>query len=278
MLALKLEFHNLSKTGMKYLSILNKFKNFYYLAISIIVLILINVIVFKNFESEKFDTQTKLFNNFLVKLGFSINHIDIHGTKYLSNTKIHNVFENYKAVSIFTVDLNRVHKEISKYNWIKSVHLKRVMPNKIKVSLIENEPIAIWQNKKGNNILTKEGVLISDYNFNVFKNKLPIIKGENIDQNIIEILDILKTNKSMANEIWSLSYINMRRWDLHFKQGLVIRLPSKNPTEAWKLAAKLNQKYNILNLGLTEIDLRNSKQILGKINFDKGLIINRKSS
>ena len=81
----------------------------------------------------------------------------------------------------------------------------------------------------------------------------------------------------MANEIWSLSYINMRRWDLHFKQGLVIRLPSNNPTEAWKLAAKLNQKYNILNLGLTEIDLRNSKQILGKINFDKGLIINRKS-
>jgi hypothetical protein len=36
MLAFKLEFHNLSKTGMKYLSILNKFKNFYYLAISII--------------------------------------------------------------------------------------------------------------------------------------------------------------------------------------------------------------------------------------------------
>ena len=62
MLALKLEFHNLSKTGMKYLSISNKFKNFYYLAISIILLILIHIIVFKNFESEKFDTQTKIFN------------------------------------------------------------------------------------------------------------------------------------------------------------------------------------------------------------------------
>ena len=277
MLALKLGFHNLSKTGMKYLPISNKFKNFSYLAVSIILLILISVVVFKNFESEKFNTKTKIFNNFLVKLGFSITHIHIHGTKYLSNTKIHNIFENYKAVNIFSVDLNKVHKEISRYKWIKSVHLKRVLPNKIKISLIENKPIAIWQNKKGNNILTKEGALISDYNFNFFKNKLPIIKGKNINQNIIEILYILKTNKSMANEIWSLSYINMRRWDLHFKQGLVIRLPSNNPTEAWKLAAKLNQKYNILNLGLTEIDLRNSKQILGKINFDKGLIINRKS-
>jgi len=278
MLAFKLGFHNLYKTGIKYLFISNKFKNFSYFAILIILFVLITVLVFKNFESEKFEAKTKIFDNFLVNLGFSINHIDINGTKYLSNIKIHNIFENYKAVSIFNVDLNKVHKEISKYNWIKSVHLKRVMPNKIKVNLIENEPIAIWQNKKGNYILTKEGVLISDYNFNVFKNKLPIIKGENIDQNIIEILDILKINKSMANEIWSLSYINMRRWDLHFKQGLVIRLPSNNPLEAWKLAAKLNQKYNILNLGLTEIDLRNSKQILGKINFDKGLIINRKSS
>ena len=130
----------------------------------------------------------------------------------------------------------------------------------------------------GNNILTKEGVLISNYKTDVLKMGLPIIKAENINQNIFKILKILKTNKQMADDIWSLSYINMRRLDLHFKQGLTVRMPSENFTKAWHLVTKLNQKYNILNLGLTEIDLRNSKQILGKINFDKTYFINRKNS
>ena len=62
MLAFKLRFHNLSKTGIKYLPISNKFKNFSYFAISIILFVLIIVLVFKNFESEKFDTKTKIFN------------------------------------------------------------------------------------------------------------------------------------------------------------------------------------------------------------------------
>ena len=39
---------------------------------------------------------------------------------------------------------------------------------------------------------------------------------------------------------------------------------------------KLQTNYNILNLRLTEIDLRNPKQILGKINFDKKVILRRK--
>jgi len=31
---------------------------------------------------------------------------------------------------------------------------------------------------------------------------LPIIKAENINQNIFKILKILKTNKQMADDIW----------------------------------------------------------------------------
>ena len=40
----------------------------------------------------------------------------------------------------------------------------------------------------------------------------------------------------------------------------------------------LNGTFNILNVDLTEIDLRNSNQILGKINVDKKLIFKKKTS
>ena len=253
-------------------------KSVKYYALLIVLLISGLIYSLKILEYEKFNPETKLFNNVLVRLGFTIKNIDIDGTKNLSRTEVLNIFADYKGINIFNVDLNKIHTEISKNNWVKNVYLKRVMPNKIKVSIIENKPIGIWQNTLGNNILTKEGVLISNYKTDVLEMGLPIIKSEKINQNIFEILKILKTNKQMADDIWSLSYINMRRLDLHFKQGLTVRMPSENFTKAWHLVTKLNQKYNILNLGLTEIDLRNSKQILGKINFDKTYFVNRKNS
>lgn len=253
-------------------------KSIKYYALLIVLLISGLIYSLKILEYEKFNPETKLFNNVLVRLGFTIKNIDIDGTKNLSRTEVLNIFADYKGINIFNVDLNKIHTEISKNNWVKNVYLKRVMPNKIKVSIIENKPIGIWQNTLGNNILTKEGVLISNYKTDVLEMGLPIIKSEKINQNIFEILKILKTNKQMADDIWSLSYINMRRLDLHFKQGLTVRMPSENFTKAWHLVTKLNQKYNILNLGLTEIDLRNSKQILGKINFDKTYFVNRKNS
>ena len=253
-------------------------KSIKYYALLIVLLISGLIYSLKILEYEKFNPETKLFNNVLVRLGFTIKNIDIDGTKNLSHTEVLNIFADHKGINIFNVDLNKIHTEISKNNWVKNVYLKRVMPNKIKVSIIENKPIGIWQNSSGNNILSREGVLISNYKTDVLKMGLPIIKSEKINQNIFKILKILKTNKQMADDIWSLSYINMRRLDLHFKQGLTVRMPSENFTKAWHLVTKLNQKYNILNLGLTEIDLRNSKQILGKINFDKTYFVNRKNS
>ena len=91
-------------------------------------------------------------------------------------------------------------------------------------------------------------------------------------------MNILSSNKDFVKNIWSLTFVNERRWDVHFNQGLTIRLPSKNVKNAWEKIVNLNQKFNILSLGLTEIDLRNSQQILGKVNIDKKLIFKKKNS
>ena len=47
-----------------------------------------------------------------------------------------------------------------------------------KIKIIENEPIAIWQNKKDNKLITANGDIIFDGNVNDFKNDFPIIKGK----------------------------------------------------------------------------------------------------
>ena len=120
--------------------------------------------------------------------------------------------------------------------------------------------------------------MIFEKNLEKFKNYLPIIIGQNAHKNVHSILNILSTNKDFVKNIWSLTFVNERRWDVHFNQGLTIKLPSKNVKKAWEKVLYLDKKFNILNLGLTELDLRNSTQILGKINIDKNLIYKKKNS
>ena len=220
--------------------------------------------------------KLKPSNQFLINNGFKIENVLITGTRNLSNNYIKDIIEIYKDGSIFNVDLSSIYNKIKQNSWVKKVSIEIVLPNIIKIKILENQPIAIWQNKKNNKLITANGDIIFDGNVNDFKNDFPIIKGNKSKENISSILEILETNQNFYENIWSLTFINERRWDLHFNQGLVVRLPSKDIKKAWEKIIKLQKNYNVLNLRLTEIDLRNPKQILGKINFDKKFILKRK--
>ena len=220
--------------------------------------------------------KLKPANQFLIKNGFKIENVLITGTLNLSEDYIKDIIEIYNDGSIFNIDLSSIYNNIKKNSWVKEVSIERILPNIIKIKIIENQPIAIWQNKKDNKLIAANGHIIFDGNVNDFKNDFPIIKGKKSEENIFSILKILETNQNFSKNIWSLTFINERRWDLHFNQGLVVRLPSKDIKKAWQKIIKLHKNYNVLNLRLTEIDLRNPKQIIGKINFDKKVILKRK--
>ncbi len=244
-----------------------------------IILILLLTIFFllPKISADITDSKFKFFNELLINNGFIIRNIEILGLNHLDKTEIIKIIKTYNNVNIFSINIKKIYKEIQNNTWIKKVSIEIIYPNTIKIFLTEKEPIAIWQNKHGNNLITKTGEIILEKNLENFKNYLPIIIGHNAHKNIYSILNVLSSNKDFLKNIWSLTFVNERRWDAHFDQGLTIRLPSKNIKDAWKKVLHLDKNFNILELGLTELDLRNSEQILGKINIDKKLIFKKKS-
>ena len=109
-----------------------------------------------------------------------------------------------------------------------------------------------------------------------FKNLLPIIIGESANKNAFLILQILRKNPNLYNNVWSISYINKRRWNVHLNQGVIVLLPRTKIYDAWSKIGFLQKKYKILDIGLTEIDIRNKNQVFAKINFNKKLYLKRK--
>ena len=257
----------------------NNSENF--LSKTFLIILVMSVICFylffKSINITNF-SKFEVVNKFFVNNGFTIKNIEIEGANNLDKKDILKIIHTYDNINIFSVNVKKIYEEIKKNTCVKEGSIEIIYPDKIKILLIEKKPVAIWQNKYGNNLITKNGDIISDDKLNNFNNNLPIIIGHNAHKNIYSILKKLDIDKNFIKNIWSLTFVNERRWDIHFNQGLTIRLPSNKVREAWKNVLFLHQKFNILNLGLTEIDLRNSNKIIAKINIDKNLIFKNKRS
>ena len=254
----------------------NKIMKVIYWSILLFILVSSSLYFFGKSNKNSLIDQLKPLNQFLINNGFKIKNILIIGTHNLSEDYVINIINTQNHINILNVNLHTIYNKIIQNSWVEETYVERILPDTIKIKVLEKKPIAIWQNQKGNKLITINGDVISHANVNKFKNSFPIIKGEKSKENISTILKILETNKNFAKNIWSLTFINQRRWDLHFNQGLIVRLPSQDVIKAWQKIIKLQTNYNILNLRLTEIDLRNPEQILGKINFDKKVILRRK--
>ena len=252
-------------------------KNFFNKSILVILLAsLVSLYLISKSNDLMNWSRFDFFNKLFISNGFTIKNIQIKGIKNLNKNDIIKVISSSYNTNIFNVNIQKIHGEITKNTWVREASIKIIYPDTIRIFIKEKEPVAIWQNKYGNNLITKNGEIILEKKLNNFKNNLPIIIGNNAHKNINFILKILNIHKNFASNIWSLTFVNERRWDIHFNQGLTIRLPSTQVKEAWEKVVSLNEKLNILNLGLIEIDIRNSNQIFGKINVDKKLIFKKK--
>ena len=243
-------------------------------------LILIGLLIFLYLINTQinvmYSTKFEFINKLLIENGFFIKNVDIKGINHLNQKDILNSINYYNKKNIFNVNLKNIYNEIKQNTWVEEVSIKKIYPNTLKIDLIEKEPIAIWQNKSAYHLITKNGEIILEANLNNFKKHLPIIIGKNAHKNVYSILQILNIDKNLTTNIWSLTFVNERRWDIHFNQGLTIRLPSTSVKEAWGKIILLSEKFNILSLDLTELDLRSSNNVLGKINIDKKLIFKKK--
>ena len=240
------------------------------------LLVLIMIFYNKVTTNYKFYKFTNMMNEILIKKGFLIENIHITGNNILTKEDILSSFQDLKNKNIFDIDLLQIHKILLLNKWIKDLEIKRILPNTIKIKITEQKAIAIWQTKSGNKLITQKGNVILVKKVNDFKNQLPIMNGAEANQNTLKILKILKQNPQLYERIWSISYISKRRWDIRFKEGLKILLPKDDIEKAWLRIQHLQKNYNILELGLTEIDIRNKNQILGKVDIDKKIYLERK--
>jgi cell division protein FtsQ len=205
-------------------------------------------IAFGDFVHEKMLITTK-------SVGFAVDEILVTGRKNVAQADILDRLPIKQGAPIFGVSIDTAQKEMETIPWVERASVSRRLPDKIIVHIEERVPAALWQYQKKISLIDAAGNVLSSEGIEGWKN-LPLVVGEDAPNRIIELTGMLQAEPHLAGTLGSAVRIGGRRWDLHFRNGVVVKLPESNVELALRLLASTEEQKGILSKGIQVIDLR----------------------
>ncbi|MFY7698039.1 MAG: cell division protein FtsQ/DivIB [Legionella sp.] len=153
---------------------------------------------------------------------FPINTVKISATyQHVTRKQIETVLATHLNDSFFTLPAGQLQAKLAAIDWVEKVDIERIWPDTLKITLVEREPVALWNNT----LMTIDGHL-----FNVDKQPsiigLPILTGPENQQ--IDVLHLYqKLNKLLLNyglQARSLQLRENQAWELALANGVQVRL------------------------------------------------------
>ncbi len=219
-------------------------KLYFYL---IILIILVSIHNFK---------ITNNFNNF-----FNINKIEIkNGLNENLNQNILLSLNKFINSNIFLLKTEELAFLFDKFNLVEEYKIKKKYPSAIEVEVKQTEILAyFWENNQ-KILIGQNGKEIKD---KIISTKdLPILIGTININKFLSLNKLLLENEFNLKDFTRIYYFKSDRWDLEFKNNLIIKLPFNGLDETLKKLKKIYNKNQFNNLKI--IDLRVAGRIIVK--------------
>ena len=96
---------------------------------------------------------------------------------------------------------------------------------------------------------------------------MPVLSGEGAAEQAKYIIESLRTEPDLYADVWAIQRVSNRRWDVHLRTGLSVKLPEDNAVLAWSKLAILDRDTKIMKRDLAVIDMRVSGQLIVEPNL-----------
>ena len=198
--------------------------------------------------------------------GLRLGTIEVKGRSHTPKSVILAASELTLGEPMLTISLPALHERLSTIGWIGEVAIERRMPSTIRIILTERVPMALLQTEAGHRVIDQTGTVISGADPSAFGH-LTVVAGTSAALNAGPILNILQTEPELFAEVWAVTYQSERRWDVHLRNGIRVRLPETDPRTAWSKLAIIDHSKHITNRDLAVIDMRVPDQMIVEPNI-----------
>lgn len=224
--------------------LINKNKIYFYLTLLILLTSITN------------ENSSKIFKNY-----FKVNNIIIETPLPKIKSKI---FLNTKYLltkNIFFINKKKLTNSIKKLNFLEEIHIKKKFPSTLIIKASVTNLLAETYRDQEKYFLGSNKEFIESKHIENNKN-LPTIFGNFEISDYFDVKSKIDKHNFNGVQILKFYFHKNKRWDLHFQNNIVIKLPNKNIKDTLNIFEKF-KKFNDIKPN-TVIDLRIPNRIIIK--------------
>lgn len=195
-------------------------------------------------------------NRLLALAGFSIQEVTVTGRTHAHADQLLAALGVERGDPVLGFDTEAARQRIERIDWVKSATVTRMLPDTIRIDVIERVPFAIWQRGGTLSIVDRDGLPITDEGIQSFAN-LPLVVGFGGSRAATDILTLMEqAQPQFLGRVRAFVRVGDRRWNLRLENGVDVKLPETGIEKALADVVTLDLKYKILSRDIESVDLR----------------------
>ena len=187
--------------------------------------------------------------------GFAIEDVKVSGNSETSEIDILEKLGLDGETSLVALDIAAARERLAQLPWVEEVELRKIYPKTVEVKLKERKAYAIWQHGQDLSLIEKNGSVIEPLRDNKFTD-LPLFVGRDAETAAARFEKDFTSWPQVRNLVKAYVRIAGRRWDLHLKNGIVVKLPETGIDQALTLLTRLDNEQRLLERDIVGVDLR----------------------
>ena len=96
----------------------------------------------------------------IAEAGFKLRVVEINGRNHITHEELINALGLQKNEPILSINLTKKRKKVEQLGWVERAFLERILPDTLRLSIIERKPVALLQTQKGHQIIDQNGQIL----------------------------------------------------------------------------------------------------------------------
>ena len=187
--------------------------------------------------------------------GFAVEDVEIAGNNRMSELDVLSALGLDGETSMIGFDAVDARKVLSELPWVQSVDVQKIYPDRVRVSLVERQPYAVWQHGDDLDIIDNDGRVIVPFKPGL-AGDLPLVVGIGADKKASGFVHELAAFPEIQEHVRAYIRVGDRRWDVLLDNGVRIKLPEANAMARLADAVKADKEQGLFSRDVLSVDLR----------------------
>jgi len=200
-------------------------------------------------------------------VGFRIAAVALTGQKQLTREEILASAGITGRSSLLFLDVAAARARLKANPWIADATVRKFYPDRLQISVTERQAFALWQKDGQVSVISADGTVLERFVPRRFVT-LPLVVGNGAETRAKEFLALVGRFPEISDALSAGVLVAERRWNLHLKNGIDVRLPEDAPEQALATLVRLDNEKHLLSRDITAVDLRLRDRVTVRLSDD----------